>query len=100
MSNNQTQSQKEIEKLHIYAMFSLGVGWSFWSYQWNGTFSTEYYFISATSELILCTPMQMCIYILIKKKSIDNVQTLAFMVWCAELHTNRAPIFGGLRPEI
>ena len=26
---------------------------------------------------------------------IDNVQTLAFMVWCAELHTNRASIFGG-----
>ena len=28
-------------------------------------------------------------------KQIDNVQTLAFMVWCAELHTNRASIFCG-----
>ena len=26
---------------------------------------------------------------------IDNVQTLAFMVWCAKLHTNRASMFGG-----
>ena len=32
--------------------------------------------------------------------SIDNVQTLVFMVWCVELYTNRVSIFGGPEARI